>query len=86
MDPVSAALPQNLRRIFVATLTGGASPNEIRVLLGGFDVSDANNYIVPISQIHEHPNYNFPFYDYSILKLSSPLTFSEVYNKSKIFY
>merc|ERR1712168_803696 len=56
---------------------GELTPSDIRVLLGEHNISDTVNYIVPISQIIDHPNYNFPFYDYSILKLSSPLTFSE---------
>ena len=61
-----------------AHCTEGSSPSDIRVLLGEHDISDAENYIVPISQIIDHPNYNFPFNDYSILKLTSPITFSEV--------
>merc|ERR1719422_2964349 len=60
-----------------AHCTEGSSPSDIRVLLGEHDISDAENYIVPISQIIDHPNYNFPFNDYSILKLTSPITFSE---------
>ena len=62
-----------------------SSPNDINVLLQeDYDVSDVENYIFHISQINIHPNYHrdpvsyLTHYDYSILKLASPLTFSEV--------
>ena len=61
-----------------AHCTAGGSTDSIRVLLGEHDTTDSVADIRDISAITDHPSYtgsNYD-YDYSILTLSSPVTFS----------
>ena len=64
-----------------AHCTAGASPSDIRVIVGEHDTTDSVADIRPISAITDHPNYdasnNFAN-DFSILTLASPITFSRV--------
>ena len=64
-----------------AHCTAGASPSDIRVIVGEHDTTDSVADIRPISAITDHPNYdasnNFAN-DFSILTLASPITFSNV--------
>ena len=61
-----------------AHCTAGGSASSIRVLLGEHDTTDSVADIRTISAITDHPNYNSGTMenDYSILTLSSPVTFS----------
>ena len=64
-----------------AHCTAGASPSDIRVLVGEHDTTDSVADIRPISAITDHPNYdasNNYAYDVSILTLASPISFSSV--------
>ena len=64
-----------------AHCTYGGSTSSIRVLLGEHDTTDSVADIRTISAITDHPSYNASnswAYDFSILTLSSPLTFSRV--------
>ena len=64
-----------------AHCTAGASPSDIRVLVGEHDTTDSVADIRPISAITDHPNYdasNNYANDVSILTLASPISFSSV--------
>ena len=63
-----------------AHCTVGGSTSSIRVLLGEHDTTDSVADIRTISAITDHPSYTDSSsldYDYSILTLSSPVTFSK---------
>ena len=64
-----------------AHCTAGASPSDIRVIVGEHDTTDSVADIRSISAITDHPNYdasnNFAN-DFSILTLASPITLSNV--------
>ena len=63
-----------------AHCTAGKSISSIRVLLGEHDTTDSVADIRTISAITDHPSYTGSSsldYDYSILTLSSPVTFSK---------
>ena len=61
-----------------AHCTVGSSPSSIRVLVGEHDTTDSVADIRSISAINDHPSYDSGSleYDYSILTLSDPVTFS----------
>ena len=63
-----------------AHCTVGQSAASIRVLVGEHDTTDSVADIRAISAITQHPRYNNANtdYDYSILTLAAPLTFSSV--------
>ena len=63
-----------------AHCTVGSSPSSIRVLVGEHDTTDSVADIRTISAITQHPRYNNANtdYDYSILTLAAPITFSRV--------
>ena len=63
-----------------AHCTAGKSISSIRVLLGEHDTTDSVADIRTISAITDHPSYqaNTLAYDFSILTLSSPITFNRV--------
>ena len=61
------------------TVAKDSDPNRIRVLLGEHDTTDSLADIRTISSITDHPSYNAGnnfAYDFSILTLSSNITFS----------
>ena len=63
-----------------AHCTEGGSTSSIRVLLGEHDTTDSVADIRTISAITDHPSYtgsNSLDYDFSILTLSDPVTFSK---------
>merc|ERR1712126_69134 len=72
------SLISNQHVLTAAHCTAGGSTSSIRVLVGEHDTSDSDANIVTISAINDHPNYNSGTLDndYSILTLSSPVTFS----------
>ena len=64
-----------------AHCTVGQSAASIRVLVGEHDTTDSEADIRTISAITDHPDYdssNSFAYDFSILTLAEPLTFSSV--------
>ena len=64
-----------------AHCTADGSTDSIRVLLGEHDTTDSVADIRTISAITDHPSYNAGnslAYDFSILTLSSPITFNHV--------
>ena len=64
-----------------AHCTAGKSISSIRVLLGEHDTTDSVADIRTISAITDHPSYNASnswAYDFSILTLSTPITFNRV--------
>ena len=63
-----------------AHCTVGSSPSSIRVLVGEHDTTDSVADIRTISAITDHPSYNNANtdYDFSILTLAAPITFSSV--------
>ena len=64
-----------------AHCTAGGSTSSIRVLLGEHDTTDSTADIRTISAITDHPSYNASnswAYDFSILTLSTPITFNRV--------
>ena len=63
-----------------AHCTAGGSISSIRVLLGEHDTTDSVADIRTISAITDHPSYQASTiaYDFSILTLSSPITFNRV--------
>merc|ERR1719438_246538 len=74
------SLISNQHVLTAAHCTAGGSTSSIRVLLGEHDTSDSMANIVSISAITDHPNYNSGTLDndFSILTLSSPVTFSKI--------
>merc|ERR1719422_649196 len=74
------SLISNQHVLTAAHCTAGGSTTSIRVLLGEHDTSDSMANIVSISAITDHPNYNSGTLDndFSILTLSSPVTFSKL--------
>ena len=63
------------------TVAVGGNPAYLRVVVGEHDTTDSAVDIRTVSTITDHPNYaeyNNYAYDYSILTLSSPITFSRV--------
>ena len=59
-----------------AHCTEGKFPEDIRILVGDTVLAlpeEANSFIVSVAQIIQHPSYNFPSNDTSLLKLSQPL-------------
>ena len=56
-----------------AHCTSGQSPASIAVSLGEHDISDFQAVTASVCQIIDHPKYNFPDYDFSILQLCSPV-------------
>merc|ERR1712121_35019 len=74
------SLISNQHVLTAAHCTAGGSTASIRVLLGEHDTSDSVAKIVTISAITNHPNYNSRTFnnDFSILTLSSPVTFSNI--------
>jgi len=74
------SLISNQHVLTAAHCTAGGSTASIRVLLGEHDTSDSVANIVTISAITNHPNYNSRTFnnDFSILTLSSPVTFSNI--------
>lgn len=56
-----------------AHCTSGQSPASIAVSLGDHDISDFQAVTASVCQIIDHPKYNFPDYDFSILQLCSPV-------------
>ena len=75
------SLISNQHVLTVAHCTEGKSISSIRVLLGEHDISDSFANIVTVSDINDHPDYykasdNTPYNDFSILTLSTPVTFS----------
>ena len=63
-----------------AHCTVGSSPSSIRVLVGEHDTTDSVADIRTITAITDHPSYNNANtdYDFSILTLAAPITFSRV--------
>ena len=69
----------NRHILTAAHCTAGRTTSSLRVLLGEHDTTDSVADIRTISAITDHPDYNRGnnyAYDFSILTLSSPITFS----------
>merc|ERR1712037_278422 len=62
-----------------AHCTAGSSASSIRVILGEHNIADSDINRVDVAEIINHPNYNSATTDndYAILRLASPVTFTD---------
>ena len=59
-----------------AHCTEGMTPSSMAVSVGEHDITDFQATAVSVCEIIDHPSYDFPAYDFSILKLCSPVELS----------